>query len=73
MFYKISEDILICVNNIRFVEFYDSGRGSTHTRYSVKVVYINGQIDFHHLNASSKEESRKVFEKFCDFLEGKKE
>lgn len=73
MFYKISEDILICVNNIRFVEFYDSGRGPAHTRYCVKVVYINGQVDFHDLNASSKEESRKVFEKFCNFLEEKKE
>lgn len=73
MFYKISEDVLICVNNIRFIEFYDSGHGSACMRYSVKVAYIDGRVDFHHLNASSKEESRKVFEKFCNFLEGKKE
>ena len=73
MFYKISENVLICVNNIRFIEFYDSGRGSAYTRYSVKVVYIDEQVNFHDLNASSKEESKKVFEKFCNFLEGKKE
>lgn len=73
MFYKISNDVLICVNNIRFIEFHDSVCGSTYMRYFVKVAYLDGQVDFHHLYASSKEESRKIFEKFCDFLEGKRE
>ena len=73
MFYKISEGILICVNNIRFIEFHDSGYGSAYTRYFVKVAYLDGPIDFHHLYASSKENSIKVFKEFCNFLEGKKE
>ena len=73
MFYHITEDTIVSVKDIRYVEFYDSGYGSVAMRYSVKIVYMNNTTDYHHLHASNKEEAKTKFKAFCDFLEKKEE